>query len=252
MLGIINGQQLEITDAELWDPKSPLAGTVRLDIFQGAKLSDPEDEYVRIVANRTNNSAIDMTGWSIHSIVSDTRIYIPKATLMLKMVKGGNTIQKVSLAPGEYAILKTGQSPIPEYAQSFHTNRCTGYLNQFIGFSPKLPQQCPLPSSILPATVENVRTYGSECIEFLQGANRCTTYNNAMPADLLPACRDLISKKLTYNSCLSDEFAKDGYDIFNNGGWYLYLGMDSEIWRNNYEALQLLDADGKVVDVQRY
>jgi hypothetical protein len=171
---------------------------------------------------------------------------------MLKMRKGQNTLQNVMLAPGEYAIINTTYSPISEYTQSFHTNRCTGYLNQFIDFKPKLPAQCPLPSDILPATVENVRTYGAECIEFLQTADSCTTYSTAMPANLLPACRDLIADKLNYHSCLSEEFSKDGYDIFNNGGWRLYLGLDAELWRNNYEALRLLDADGKVVAVLRY
>ncbi len=249
---LINNPKLNITDAELWDPVSPLKDSVRLDMIQGAKLANPQQEFIRISASNFNNEVIDLTGWSIQSVVSDTRIYIPKGTLMLKMRKGQNSLQNVTLAPGEYAILYTGHSPIEEYSQGFHTNRCTGYLNQFIDFTPKLPDQCPTPASILPATVENVRTYGAQCIEFLQSANSCTTYTTAMPANLLPACRDLIASKLTYHACLTEEFNKDGFDIFNNGGWYLYLGLDSEIWRNNYEALRVLDADGKVVAVLRY
>jgi len=252
MLSLMHTDKLVITDAELWDPVSPLQGSVLLEIANGARLSDPQQEYIRITASRSNGELVDLAGWSIQSVVSDTHIYIPQGTLMLQMRRGHNELQDVTLAPGEYAIIKTGRSPIAQYAQSFHTNSCTGYLTQVINFNPKMPMQCPEPDTILPATVENVRTYGGKCIEFLQQADRCTTYTTAMPAELLPACRDLIASKLTYHSCLSEEFNRDGYDIFNNGGWYLYLGLDSEIWRNKYEALRVLDKDGKVVAVMRY
>ncbi|MCD5384601.1 MAG: hypothetical protein LRZ97_01650 [Candidatus Pacebacteria bacterium] len=249
---IISGQRLEVTDAELWDEESPLSGSVILDIAHGANMEDPESEYLKLLASRSNDGVIDMTGWSIQSVVSDTRIYIPQATLMLKMKKGYNSLQKVFLSPGEYLILRTGHSPIREYAKSFHTNKCIGYLNQFIKFNPKIKLTCPKPDTILPATVANVRTYGSECIDFLANADRCTTYTTAMPANLLPVCRDLIARKLTYHACLSESFEKEGHDIFNNGGWYIYLGLGAEVWRNNYEAIRLLDADGKVVAVLRY
>ena len=164
-----------------------------------------------------------------------------------------NIYVKTFLAPGEYAILHTGYSPIANKATSFHTNRCVGYISEFTDFNPRLRSKCLPPNEILTATPENIKSYGYRCVEFFnQEAWECTTYTNKMPARLLPQCKELVADKLTYHSCLKDSLEKIGFNTFNNGGWYLYLGLDAELWRNNYEAIQLLDAEGKVVDVFRY
>jgi len=121
-----NTQRLEVTDAELWHNISPLNGSVTIDSINGARNGEPSSEYLRFTASHSNTDAIDMTSWSVQSLVSDTRVYLPPATLMLKMQRGGNTTEHVHLAPGEYIILRTGRSPIAQYAQSFHTNKCIG------------------------------------------------------------------------------------------------------------------------------
>ncbi len=243
---------LQITDIELWQTESPMRGTITISANSRPTASNPVDEYITLDASPANTEAIDMTGWSLQSVVSDTRIYIPPATLMLRMISGNNNLQPVHLAPGEYAIIHTGKSPLSGIAQSFHTNSCIGYLSQFNSFEPKLKSACTDPSTILPSTPDNIRTYGSACVNFLNNAPSCTTYTTEMPAHLLPACRDLIARKLTYHSCLSEAYEKNGHDIFNNGGWYLYLDHSAEVWRNNYEAIRLLDSGGLVVDVLRY
>ncbi len=242
---------LQVTDEEVWGSPSPVQGMVTIAQGSTPTRTEPHQEYIRIVAGHNNTSSIELTGWSLHSIVSDTRVYLPPATLLLKMTEA-NEVQPVHLAPGEYAILHSGRSPFSGIASSFHTNTCIGYVSAFYDFTPKLESACNAPSTILPATPQNITTYGAECVEFLSEATACKSYTNEMPAHLLPACRDLIARKLTYHSCLSDALTDSGYDMFNNGGWYLYLGHNAEIWRNTYEAIQLLDENGLVVDVLRY
>ncbi len=249
-IGSSNGR-LAVTDAELWDDPSPHRGTILIMPNSTPTESNPSTEYIYLKASQSNESPINLSGWSLRSVVQDTRIYIPPATLLLSMTDV-NSVGPVYLAPSEYAILHTNSSPVSHVATSFHTNVCIGYLEQFNSFTPPLKKVCNNPKDILPATPENVRTYGSECINFLSRARTCTTYTTAMPAELLPACRDLVARKLTYHACLSEAYGRDGFNIFNKGGWYLYLNHEAEIWRNNYDALQLLDAEGKVVDVLRY
>ncbi len=248
---LTNDAVLQITNEELWSNPSPIRGLVTITKKSSPTATVANTEYISILANKSNKNSIDMTGWSLQSIVSNTRVYLPPATLMLKMY-GRNKIDPVHLAPGEYAVLITGESPISNVASSFHTNRCIGYVAKFNKFVPPISSKCNDPSLILPPTPQNIRTYGSTCVEFLAQADSCKSYTNEMPAHLLPACRDLIARKLTYHSCLSDEFNKEGYNIFNNGGWYLYLNHSAELWRNSYEIIKLLDADGLTVDVLRY
>ena len=243
--------QLQVPDEVLWGTPSPHMGTVSLTAESNPTASNPTDEYLYLSALRTNAKAIDLTGWSLGSLVSDTRVYLPPATLLLKM-SGVNDVQPVHLAPGEYAVLHSGSSPIADVTTSFHTNSCIGYVSARNTFTPPIQSACNDPREILPPTPQNIITYGAECVEFLQEADSCRSYTTEMPAHLLPACRELIARKLTYHSCLSEEFERKGYEIFNNGGWYLYLNHNAEVWRNTYEAIQLLDENGLVVDVLQY
>ncbi len=244
---------LEISETKLWNPVSPMKGAVKISSKSTPHATNASDEYIYIQASEDNNGLIDLSGWSVRSIVSNTRMYFPPGVLLLKMQKGTNKTSPVYLAPGEYAILHSGVSPISNIANAFHTNKCIGYISKLNNkFKPKLKSECNDPSQIIKPTPPNIIAYGKECIEFLQNADSCKSYTTEMPAHLLPACRNIIARKLNYHACLAEALNKEGFDIFNNGGWYLYLGYDAEIWRNNYEALQLLDENGLVVDVFKY
>lgn len=249
---ITDDAPLEISEEDLWGIGSPLRGKVSLvSLGSTPHKEEAQEEYLEIRADISNSEIIDLSGWSVESLLSGVRVYIPPATLILKMT-GSNEIQPAALAPGEYAYLHSGHSPIADITPSFHTNSCIGYVGNLIEFTPALKSDCNDPALILPPTPENIVTYGATCVEFLNQADSCTTYATEMPAHLLPACRDLIVSKLNYHSCLSTRLDTEGYDVFNNGGWYLYLNYDAEVWRNNYEIIRLLDENGLVVDVLRY
>jgi hypothetical protein len=184
----------------------------------------------------------------VESYVSKTRIPLPKAVLLYALGRKNAVVDPV-LAPAEFAYVITGNSPLSD---SFHTNSCTGQLATYAHITPALSEICPAPSDIIPATVQNLRTYGEQCIEYLQSMQPCEVPGDNIAKNILPLCRALIQKEITYNKCIEREYKRIGFRVFNLGGWYLYLESPAELWRNKYDIVRLLDGDGRVVDVLSY
>ncbi len=247
---------LEVTEEELWTPTtkglvgdSPWKGLVNFDVTeQDTQTEFPEEEYMTIRASIQNTKTISLKGWSLESSISGTRIPLPQGVLFFVLGRENKTTDIV-LAPGEFVHIMTGSSPL---ATSFHTNTCSGQLSEGRNFIPALSEICPAPSALLPPTIENVRAYGEECIEYIQSLQPCETPLQNTPPELLPVCRSFIAEKLTYNKCVEREYKRSGYGIFNFGGWYLYLNAPAELWRNKYDVIRLLDPAGRVVDVVSY
>ncbi len=247
---------LDLSQDKLWAPatpglvgESPYKGKVSFDtIDHDPQHESPHEEYLTIRASVQNENAIQLRGWSIESYVSRTRIPLPKGVLLFALARKNAVVDPV-LAPGEFAYIVSANSPLGD---SFHTNSCTGQLATYAQFTPALSQVCPAMGDIVPATVENLRTYGEQCIEYLQSLAPCEVPGTNTPKDLLPLCRALVQKEITYNRCIEREYKKIGFRVFNMGGWYLYLNSPAEIWRNKYDVIRLLDGDGRVVDVLSY
>lgn len=247
---------LDLSQEKLWAPATPgLTGESQYKDKVSFDTSDhdpqhesPHDEYLTIRASVQNETAIPLQGWSVESYVSRTRIPLPKGVLLFALGRKNAVVSPV-LAPGEYVYIVSGNSPLGD---SFHTNSCTGQLATYAAFTPPLSQICPAMGEVVPATVENLRVYGEQCIEYLQSLASCEIPGTNTPKDLLPLCRALIQKEITYNKCIEREYKKYGFKVFNRGGWYLYLNSPAEIWRNKYDVIRLLDGDGRVVDVLSY
>ncbi len=247
---------IDLSKEKLWAPatagltgESPYKDKVSFDtIDHDPQHENPHDEYLTIRASVQNEQAISIKGWSVESYVSRTRIPLPKGVLLYALGRENALVHPV-LAPGEFAYIVSGNSPLGD---SFHTNSCTGQLATYAPFTPALSQVCPAMGDIVPATVENLRVYGEQCIEYLQSLMPCEIPGKNVPKDLLPLCRALVEKEITYNKCIEREYKRSGFKVFNMGGWYLYLESPAEVWRNKYDVIRLLDADGRVVDVLSY
>jgi hypothetical protein len=247
---------IDLSNEKIWAPatqglvgESPFRNKVNFDTSDhDPQHESPHDEYLTIRSSVQNEGAIPLKGWSVESYVSKTRIPLPKGVLLYALGRKNAVVDPV-LAPGEYAYIVSGNSPLEN---SFHTNSCTGQLATYAPFTPPLSGYCPAPSDIIPATVQNLRIYGEQCIEYIQSLAPCEVPGTNVPKDLLPLCRSLIQKELTYNNCIEREYKKYKFGVFNGGGWYLYLESPAEIWRNKYDVIRLLDADGRVVDVLSY
>lgn len=224
---------------------SPYSGTVTIvhDIF-GVRATEPNEEYVQIAVDYKAQSAVDITGWSLESALTGTKVYLPGIASSFVMGTT-NAIGSTSLQPGGLAIITTAPSPV---GASFRENVCSGYLDQFQEFHPQLGNECPSPPSMLPLTEENLRNYGDSCFDVVAQLYSCRFPQN-IPDTVTPACRAFLTDALSYNGCVSRNHSSRS---FETNRWRMYLGGQSEIWRNSHDAIRLLDAQGKTVDVFVY
>ncbi|OGG58562.1 hypothetical protein A2765_02445 [Candidatus Kaiserbacteria bacterium RIFCSPHIGHO2_01_FULL_56_24] len=235
----------EAAKARTFGNPSAYSGTVSIaHNTAGVRATVAHDEYVEIAANFQGSTAIDIAGWSLESALSGTRAYIPGGASAFVM-GAANVIGPVTLDPGAIAIISSAPSPV---GISFRENSCTGYLGQFQAFSPELGGQCPSASSVLPLTEENLRLYGDTCFDELNALPACQ-FPQALPDTVTPACRAFLVSALSYNGCVNRERYRSS---FQTNTWRVYLGGNAELWRNSHDAIRLLDAQGKTVDVFVY
>jgi len=232
-------------DVRSFGNPSPLTGSVSIvGDASGVRSESAQEEYLQIAANSKNSTSIDITGWSLESALSGTRIYLPPgASTFLMGVT--NTIGALALDPGGLAIVSSAASPV---GISFRENSCSGYLEQFQPFAPQLDSGCPSPSSILPLTEENLQRYGEPCFDVVNALRSCEFPQN-LPETVYSSCRAYLTEKLSYNGCVDRERSRFS---FKKNMWRVYLGSSNELWRNSHDAIRLLDAQGKTVDVFVY
>lgn len=210
----------------------------------GVRASDPKAEYLQIAANYSNAEAINISGWTIESALSGSRVQIPLATSMF-LSGAANQVGAVSLEPGGLAVISSAASPV---GISFRENMCSGYLGQFQSFEPPLADECPSPSQVLPLTEENLRLYGDTCFDVIASMSQCR-FPQTLPENVFPACRSFLANTLSYNGCVNENKFRS---TFQKNMWRLYLASRGELWRNSHDAIRLLDAEGKTVSVFIY
>lgn len=225
--------------AQQYGVRSPLAGSVRIAVGNATE-SDPREEYIELVAQ----SATNISGWSVQSMLTGTRVYIPGATPRFE--QGSlNRIEAVALESGVRAILNTTHSPI---GVSFRETICTGYLAQFQSFSPQLSNSCPVPREVAPISGGSLREHGSECVDYIQTLPQCH-YPGSIPASLPASCRLYIANTFSYNGCVAT-FQSER--TFNLDTWRLYLNSGAALWGDRHDVIRLLDSEGRTVDVVTY
>ncbi|MCR4274657.1 MAG: hypothetical protein NUW02_01225 [Candidatus Campbellbacteria bacterium] len=209
------------------------------------------DEYLIIEASGANTAPIVISGWKLESLVSGTRVAIPKGVAVLEGNQPWKKEQNVFLAPGERAIINS------RYAVGINTgfleNKCTGYLNRSYNFNPSMWQSCPLLEDedlvsfgITPDAFDDEEEYDA-CMDGIENTGSCDrgTYASTTPS----FCRAFIRTYSTYDGCL--ELHKTDSDFLGNT-WRLFLGSSKTLWRERREAIALIDDTGKVVDILEY
>jgi len=210
-----------------------------------ARLSDPAKEYVEIRAAKTNAAPVGISGWTIKSAttgksaVIGNGVYTPAGGFV-------NPEQPIYLAPGSKAYITTGRSP---KGYSFRLNLCTGYFEQFQNFSPSVPKECPLPKNEPYSTGPNGLT--DACVEYIEGLRRCETHTTPLPISFSndPICQEYVADTINYDWCVSAH--KNEADFYETE-WRVFLGRDTELWKESRETILLLDESGKAVDSVSY
>ena len=202
-------------------------------------------EHIEAEAALENTAPIGIAGWSLQSAYTGVRPYIQQGASPFLMGTVNN-LSPIQLAPGQSALVNSGVSPV---GVSFRENICTGYLGQLQSFTPPLPSSCPSPSSQLPLTPDNLKSYGEICFDYLQTIPLCEAPLNNIPSNLPSSCQYFVAEALSYNGCVARNRSRAS---FAGDSWRIYLNSNAELWRNSHDIIRLLDADGRTVDVLTY
>jgi len=241
-----------ITDTQYKDieNKSRLFKILRITRPSGAASTDIKQEYITLEYRKSGTFAstelVNITGWMLRSTKTGHQASIGKAVLLpssyaATSVKGEDPIV---LRPGDRAIIATTRSPI---GNSFLINKCTGYFNQYQTFNPYINQSCPaLRDEPMPAAPNALN---DACLNYINSWPTCGNQLRNLPERLSHECQTWIIEHATYNSCVS--LHQPDADFFSSE-WRIFLNRTETLWKTQRETIQLLDADGKVVDEVSY
>jgi len=186
-------------------------------------------------------SPVLVTGWIIRANLGGS-VEIPRAISDFSPY-GVNRESDIILKPGEYIRMYSWKSA---NGKNFRLNKCMGFLNQQISFSPSLPEECP---SI--AQDKRIITFTGACQDFLR----------SLPSCKLPSANDLnrytgpndvecrrIADQYTFGNCYDTNREKP--DFFSKE-WRTWLngGMQFD---PKHDRLILYDKQGLVVDEYIY
>ena len=223
---------------------SPYRDDVRI-AQDAATEENVNSEYLSLFAAWDNTTPVDITGWSLQSALSGVRAYIPRGadTFFMGIV---NEQRDIQLSSGASATVVSGYSPL---GTSVRENMCSGYLNQFQTFTPRLEERCPASSESLPLSAENLQLYGDACIDFVRTLPACFAPLESFTSELSFSCRSYLANTLSYNGCVQRYRHRAN---FLEDSWRVYLGSSRELWRNSHDVIRLLDREGRTVDAITY
>ncbi|HEY0979772.1 MAG TPA: hypothetical protein VGE23_02950 [Candidatus Paceibacterota bacterium] len=234
------------TDLSAGDNPSPYRGKVRVSSNGGVSATDPDQEYV--VLRASGDESIDITGWRLVSGASGRGARIPRGAALPSSGRVNDT-DRIVLNPRDEAIVITGESP---KGVSFKENKCTGYFEDNQDYYPALSLSCPSASQEFDRHYDRNALRDDKCYYRMQSTPSCTTPSDR---DMTDACIRLIDEYLTYNGCVDAHRADED---FAGRTWRIYLeyensrGKAAELWKPSRDAIKLLDADGKTVDLYTY
>lgn len=239
------GLQRDSSEIRMFGEASPYNKKITVSA-SGVSATNPDQEHVTIY-NRSSES-IDITGWRLVSGSSGRGARIPEGASLPRSGRVNDT-DRITLNPGEEAIVITGEAP---NGVSFKENMCTGYLDRNQKYYPSLSMQCPAAYDEFNRFFTGNELKDETCYRRMQSTPTCTTPDDS---GLSRACIALIDEYLTYNSCVE----KHRYDSrFAGRTWHIYLeyenssGKSAELWKSSRDAVKLIDQNGKTVDLYTY
>lgn len=177
---------------------------------------------------------VNITDWTVQSRKGSFRI--PQAQ---EVYSFGGEQQDIILHSGEEAHFYSGRG----LKGNFRLNKCTGYMEDVIGFAPSLPKSCPYISR------SEVEDFTSPCQKYALSLLVCEhpSANPPVPyADT--ACREFL-RKLNYAGCV-EQYGNDQNFLSNE--WRVWLENRINIFDPVYDKVQLKDKEGNIVDEYVY
>jgi len=183
----------------------------------------------------SGDEKINVTGWQIRAKYGG--IYVPRAVVVYPAV-GIPKESDIILEKGQRLVLYTTISPI---GVNLRMNRCIGYLNNTIRFSPSLPRQCPKPD------VGILRNFSSQCENYARSIGTCQVpLTNPPIPNYDYQCREYLSQ-FNYKDCVSKLWGGSSFLLSEYRAWVGTIFLD-----RSHDRVQLLDSQGLVVDFKEY
>ena len=205
--------------------------------------SDVNEEYIKLRVNDLGGEKVQISNWKLKSGMTGVEIFLGDA-VKLPYTSQENSPQAIFVSGGEEIVIVSGRSPI---GFSFQVNKCSGYLEQFQDFEPRLNKNCPLvEDENLPLTGPNA--FNDDCWDYIDSLSKCETPLD-FPLDLQSECRNYLVTNTNHNACISNH--KDDSDFYQPE-WRIFLNRSSELWKNKREIIELRDSRGKLVDSYSY
>ncbi len=192
---------------------------------------------ITLYDNSYNTSGtIDVTGWEIKALRGGE--YIPKA-INVYDPSGLTPPSDIVLRPGDTVYLYSSSAPF-----NLRLNECIGYIANVAKFQPALPMNCP--SVTDRSAIEN---FTGACQNYILSLGGCQQPNMASPQ--IPrtdyACQDYLESHFTYKSCFQDH-AGDANFLSNQ----VWVWTGSNVVDQYHDTVELLDRNGKLVDIYSY
>ena len=208
----------------------------KIDIeSRNIKKSDVNEEYLSLY--NSSSDAIDIAAWILDTKKESKKIYLPGDYDNPNINRQDN----LNIPGGGRVYIFSRITPVSW--KSFRLNKCTGYLNNAAQFYLPLPNKCPGPPD------EDLDDLSLNCQKFIGNLSSCEEPTSQKIIGLENDCQNYIRQNLNYPACIKNN--KDRVDFLEKI-WYVYLGKDSQIWRDDTDIITLRDKDGLKVAEYSY
>jgi hypothetical protein len=193
-------------------------------------------EQVTLYAYLDAGERVKVSGWQLKSNRGSQTV--PKAV---------NFYEPSGLSPEEDIYLENGHtlymySAVSPVGRNLRLNKCIGYLESFLDFTPPLPQVCPAVDRA------EIAGFSGQCQDLILslGSCRLPPPNPPVPVNDY-ACRNFLDR-LNYGGCVS-RYRTDS--DFLSKEWRVWYGTGTFL-SDRHDRVFLLDSEGKLVDVYSY
>lgn len=181
---------------------------------------------------------IDVTGWEVRT--NNGSVLVSQAVGDISPYGWVGAGGDILLGSGGHVSVSGAVSPI---GINFRLNKCTGYFNNTIAFSPPLPNSCPT------VNPDEITSFSGKCQSFLLSMSSChqptTKELDSFMGD--PNCRSFLDG-FTYKGCYIQNHANPRF--FSND-WRVWLGSRMP-FDPEHDRVLLLDMNKLSVDIQTY
>ena len=228
--------------AEKYDV-SPYRGYVYfLNRTSSLRETNPSEEYF-VISVSPNGGGISLTNWSVfnytrkiaHRFGKMIDVFVP-----FERTRYSNLVTRAN----DRIIVLSGESPV---GASFRVNKCMGYKEQFKEFTPSLKTNCPEPETEL-INDTSVSFTDVACYDLVERISECNSLTN-IPTGITYECTNFIRDTLTEEGCAR---LHQNDPNFLTSEIRLFLDSKRPLWKDERDAIFLLDDRGRLVDVWEY